>query len=98
MQAVNLHLRSGAQDTDIWLIALTIPVADIERLTLHPLKWIRFAAFAIVGARGHLRTSPGGEIVDYEMEFDSLTDNYYYASQGKYCLRPASLSMSNAPP
>lgn len=82
MQNVNLHLRSGEQDADIWLIALTIPVENIKKLALCPLKWIRFVAFAIVGARGHLRTSPKGELVDYETGFDSLADDYYYVPRG----------------
>ena len=82
MQNVNLHLQSGARDANIWLIALTIPVEDIKRLTLRPLKWIRFVAFAVIGARGHLYTSLEGELVDYKTGFDSLADDYYYVSRG----------------
>lgn len=82
MQTVNLYLRSGARDANIWLIALTIPVEDIKRLALRPLKWIRFVAFAIVGARGHLHTSPERELVDYETGFDLLADDYYYVARG----------------
>ncbi|KAF8436892.1 hypothetical protein L210DRAFT_3688345, partial [Boletus edulis BED1] len=53
---------------------------DIERLTLRPLKWLRFATFTICSAKGHLSTTEGGQTVDYEnVSFNNIADRYYYA-------------------
>ncbi|KAI0002169.1 hypothetical protein BJV74DRAFT_894451 [Russula compacta] len=83
---VNIHLRK----TDgTWIHALIIPLEDIGRLSLCPLKWLRFAAFAAVGAKGHLSDTPGGNQVNYEnVSLADLAenDNYYFSPEGDYRL------------
>jgi len=65
-----------------WIHALTIPPNDIQRLSLRPLKWLRFAAFAAFGAKGHLLDAPGGNIVNDETEHAGLGENYFFQHDG----------------
>ncbi|KAI0291867.1 hypothetical protein BC826DRAFT_465994 [Russula brevipes] len=75
---VNIHLR---QKDGPWICALTIPLEDIGRLSLRPLKWLRFVAFAVLGVKGHLYDSPGGNVVDYGiLSLADLANDYYYFS------------------
>jgi len=79
---VNVYVRKG----DEWIHALAIPLEDVRRLSLRPLKWLRFVTFTALGAKGHLSDTPGGNIVDYENV--SLADlaedgNYYFTPEGK---------------
>ena len=67
---------------DGWVHALFIPLEDIWGLSLRPLKWLRYATFAVLGARGHLLETPGGSIVDYENVSLADGDNYYFSAQG----------------
>ncbi|KAF8427180.1 hypothetical protein L210DRAFT_546350 [Boletus edulis BED1] len=77
MPTVDIYLP--IESTTEWIHALSIPRRDIERLTLRPLKWLRFATFTVCGAKGHLSTTKGGQTVDYEnVSFENLTDRYYY--------------------
>ncbi|KAI0291859.1 hypothetical protein BC826DRAFT_1186743 [Russula brevipes] len=72
---------------DIWICALAIPLEDIGRLSLRPLKWLRFVAFAVLGVKGHLYDSPGGNIVNYgHVSLADLADNYYFSPEGVYHL------------
>src|SRR5260370_30970409 len=76
---VNIHI----QKTDgQWVHALAIPLEDIGRFSLHPLKWLRFATFTVVGAKGHLSDTPGGNVVDYENVSLTDLDNYYFTPEG----------------
>lgn len=48
---------------------LSIPIEDLNRLALRPLKWLRFAMYAICGAPGRVcRTSDSDE---HEVDYDS---------------------------
>ncbi|KAI0291825.1 hypothetical protein BC826DRAFT_911990 [Russula brevipes] len=59
----------------------TFAALDIERLSLRPLKWLRFVAFAVLGVKGHLYDSPGGNVVDYGvLSPANLAKDYYYFS------------------
>lgn len=66
---------------------LTIPNSDIQRLAIHPFKWLRYVMFSICGAHGNLSTMPDGPPVDYDCT--SMVNNvYYYNPSGKapYCM------------
>ena len=94
---VEIHLP--IQGTTQWIHAFTIPSEDIKRFTRRPLKWLRFAIFAICGAKGHLRvsTSRGSEIVDYRnTAFDDLVEKYFYTPDGELVFSALSTS-SNKP-
>ncbi|KAI0287669.1 hypothetical protein BC826DRAFT_1042991 [Russula brevipes] len=81
---VNIHLR---QLDGPWICALAIPLEDIERLSLRPLKWLRFVAFAVLGVKGHLYDSPDGNVVDYGiLSAAHLAKDYYYFREGVYLL------------
>ena len=62
---------------------LSIPLSDVLRLSIRPLKWLRYVMFSICGARGELSTGPEGPVVDYETT--ALVDDriYYYITSGK---------------
>ena len=64
-----------------WIVALTIPSSDAQRLCRRPLKWLRFVAFAVCGAEGDLSETPGGPPVPYAetSSTDPLVENYYYS-------------------
>ena len=88
---VNVHIRKTDGD---WIQALAIPLEDIRRLSLRPLKWLRFVAFAALGAKGHLSQTPGGNLVDYENV--SLADlaedeNFYFSPEGDAPTHPTIL-------
>ncbi|KAF8554619.1 hypothetical protein OG21DRAFT_1412292 [Imleria badia] len=87
MTTVDIYLL--IESTTEWIRALSIPREDIERFTFRPLKWLRFATFAVYGAKGDFSESAtqGGEIVDYEnVSFDNLGDKYYYIPNNVYHL------------
>ncbi|KAI0291865.1 hypothetical protein BC826DRAFT_1105798 [Russula brevipes] len=81
---VNIHLR---QMDSHWICALAIPLEDIGRLSLRPLKWLRFVAFAVLGVKDHLYDSPDGNVVDYGILSPAdLAKDYYYFREGVYHL------------
>ena len=97
IEVVHVYLSIQVGLSTEWIPALSIPRTDIERLSLCPLKWLRFATFAVCGAKGDLSATPGGEIVDYEnVSFDNLADKYYYAPNGKLVLPTLSISSDDA--
>jgi len=65
---------------------LSIPLRDVQRLSIRPFKWLRFVMFCICGAKGQLSAMPDGLPVDYDTGITSLTDNdiYYYMAGGKF--------------
>jgi len=65
-----------------WVHLLSIPLEDVWRFSLHPLKWLRYATFAVLGAKGHLCETPGGNIVDYENVSFTDKENYYFTAEG----------------
>jgi hypothetical protein len=73
-----------------WICALAIPPEDIRRLSLRPLKWLRFVAFAVLGVKGDLYDSPAAtDVVDYGIL--DLADNYYYFSPQGDALAPTTI-------
>lgn len=65
---------------------LSIPLQDIRRLSLRPLKWLHFAAFTVLGAKGNLSETAGGDTVDYEnVTVGDLAEDkkYYFTPEGK---------------
>ncbi|KAK0187236.1 hypothetical protein F5146DRAFT_767916 [Armillaria mellea] len=80
--AVNIHLSyRNAQ-----VLALSIPIADIKRLSIRPLKWLRYVAFTVFGATGHLALTADGSAVEDENftweSQDRLCEDYYYIPDG----------------
>jgi hypothetical protein len=74
---VDIHLRIDNSQ----VLALSIPFNDIQRLSIRPLKWLRFVTFTVCGACGDLSATPDGPAVDY----DSIalgSEDYYYTPQG----------------
>ncbi|KAF8443814.1 hypothetical protein L210DRAFT_3395087 [Boletus edulis BED1] len=72
-----------------WIRALEIPLEDIERLSFRPLKWLRFVAFAALGAKGDLfdTSGPDRNIVNYKtVSFTDLAESYYFVPDGWYHL------------
>ncbi len=62
---------------------LSIPLSDVQRLSIRPFKWLRFVMFSICGARGDLYATLDGPPVDYDGT--ALADNiiYFYKPSGK---------------
>ena len=58
---VDIYLPMEGQQ----VLMLSIPFSDIERLSLRPVKWLRFVTFAICGVRGDLSATPNGP-ADYD--------------------------------
>ncbi|KAF9507181.1 hypothetical protein BS47DRAFT_338216 [Hydnum rufescens UP504] len=70
-----------------WAVVLSIPLSEVRRLSLRPLKWLTFVAFAICGAEGHLCVNRLGEHANYNAtSTDPLAKEYYYFNQGQYHL------------
>ena len=68
---INFYVKAENE----WIYALAIALEDINRLSLRPLKWLRFVVFTVVGARGDLfdyKNVPLANIAE--------NDNYYFAS------------------
>ena len=77
---VNIYLHIE----DRQVLALSIPFSDIERLSVRPVKWLRFVTFAICGVRGDLSEMPNGPPVDYDSISlaDHIAEAYYYTPEG----------------
>ena len=90
---VDIYMKES--DDGGWIRALNIPLEDIARLSLRPLKWLRFVAFAVLGAKGDLFDGPvpGSNVVNYEsVSHDELAENYYYfVPDGNPLMFPAAL-------
>jgi hypothetical protein len=59
---------------------LSISNNDIERLSIHPFKWLRYVMFSICGAKGHLSATLDGLPVDYNSTSLSNAIYYYHPS------------------
>ena len=76
---VNVYLH--VEDRQV--LALSVPFSDIERLSIRPVKWLRFVTFAICGVRGDLSAMPNGPPVDYDsISLDHIAEAYYYTPEG----------------
>jgi hypothetical protein len=84
---VNIHLRPP--DGGPYILALSVPSSDIQRLSVRPLKWLRFVTFTVCGAHGDLSATADGPAVDYDniTHADIAQDQaYYYIAQGETSL------------
>ncbi len=80
---VNIYLPTADRGQ---VLALSIPLTDIERLSVRPVKWLRFVTFAICGVRGHLSESVNGTPVDYDsISLDNIAEAYHYIPEGNIC-------------
>jgi len=75
---VNIHLKFEGHH----VLALSIPLEDVKRLSLSPLKWLRYVAFAVCGTTGHLALTPDGPALDYGITDLDDSDEYYYTPNG----------------
>ncbi|KAF8964218.1 hypothetical protein BDZ97DRAFT_1660573 [Flammula alnicola] len=78
---INLHLSYQNEE----MVALTIPIDDIKRLSLRPLKWLRYVAFAVFGAPGRLALTSDANApdVDYDVPLGKISGDYYYIPDGE---------------
>ena len=78
---VELWIRFG----DEYQHALSIPVHECQRFSLHPLTWLRFLGYAIYGKEGYISLKRDGEqVANYRPEGVAISaGNYYYISQGE---------------
>ena len=74
---VSIYLDNGSSQVPF----LSVPLNDLQRLSIRPLKWLRFATFAVCGARGDLSLSPGGPTVNYDAT--EIGESYYYTHSGE---------------
>ncbi|KAK0502306.1 Fungalysin metallopeptidase-domain-containing protein [Armillaria luteobubalina] len=76
--AVNIHLSYRNEQ----VLALSILIVDIKRLSIRPLKWLRYVAFTVFGTIGHLAlTADGSAVEDENITWESqdrLCEDYYY--------------------
>lgn len=63
---------------------LSIPLSDVQRLSIHPFKWLRFVMFSICGAVGDLSATPDGPPVNYDSI--SLADIIYFYTPSGDCI------------
>jgi hypothetical protein len=78
---VNIHLKN--EQNDEYTLALSIPLEDIQRLSIRPLKWLRFVTFTVCGATGELSDTPNGLCLNYQnIGFNSLANDYYHKPDG----------------
>jgi hypothetical protein len=64
---------------------LSISNNDIERLSVHPFRWLRYVMFSICGAKGHLSATPNGPPVNYDSTSMSNAIYYYNPSGNISC-------------
>ena len=70
------------QIDNTWMPAFSIPVADCNRFSLRPLKWLRFLGYAIYGRIGDIYTRPGGRPINYQLAVHAGA-RYFFISEGK---------------
>ena len=77
---VNIYLKIKEKQ----VLALSIPLNDIEKLSIHPIKCLQFVTFAICGVCGDLSVMPNGPPVDYTSVSlaDHIHQDYYYTPEG----------------
>lgn len=78
MVTVNIYLI--IEDRQVH--TLSIPLSDIKRLSIRPLKWLRYVTFTVCGVQGDLSETPNGCCVNYSISHDAIVLNYYYTPQG----------------
>ncbi|EDR14543.1 uncharacterized protein LACBIDRAFT_321675 [Laccaria bicolor S238N-H82] len=67
--SVNLNVQLWIRLGDAYQHALSIPVHECQRFSLHPLTWLRFLGYAIYGKEGYIsRERDGEQVADYRPE------------------------------
>ena len=66
--------------------ALSIPIDECQRFSVHPPTWLRYLGFTICGTEGHISRSQGGTEIEY-LETAIKGGDYYYEAQGESCCR-----------
>ena len=79
LSMVDIYLKL-VDDSDTFIHFLSIPLSDIRRLSVCPLKWIRFVVFTICGSHGHLHETAAVNVppVDYGILDLVESSTYYY--------------------
>ena len=77
---VDIHLLAHESEVPF----LSIPLADVQRLSIRPLKWLRFVLFAICGTSGELSATPDGKPVDYNSTELGVDATYYFKPSGNF--------------
>jgi hypothetical protein len=81
MSATTPTVRLRLSIHNVTKLALSIPLDKCVTFAVHPLKWLRFLAFAIYGGQGHLSLSNGGpDLDDYTAAIEACS--YYFVSDG----------------
>ncbi|KAI9453975.1 hypothetical protein BJY52DRAFT_1286604 [Lactarius psammicola] len=75
---VNIYLNVDGSP----VLFLSIPDSDVQRLSIHPFRWLRFVVFSICGARGRLSATPDGPPVNYNSTSFTGVINLYYKPSG----------------
>jgi hypothetical protein len=92
---VNIYLSGSPPNEGHQVLALSVPSSDIQRLSIRPLKWLRFVMFAVCGVRGDLSVTPGGPVVQYDsISHADIAEAYYYTAQRETSWL-SSISLSN---
>jgi hypothetical protein len=82
---VDIYLRPPNEGP--YVLALSVPSSDIQRLSVRPLKWLRFVTFAVCGAYGHLSETTDGPPVNYDnITHADIAQAYYYTHEGETSL------------
>ncbi|KAH9174866.1 hypothetical protein EDB89DRAFT_1848422 [Lactarius sanguifluus] len=67
---------------------LSIPLSDVQGLSIRPFKWLRYVTYSIRGARGDLYATPDGLLVDYDSTelVDDITYCYEPSGEVSFCM------------
>ena len=71
---VDIHLLAHESE----VLFLSIPLADVQRLTIHPFKWLHFVLFTICGTPGELYATRDGNLVDYHSAELGVDTTFYF--------------------
>lgn len=75
---VDIHLLVHGSEVPF----LSIPLTDVQRLSIHSFKWLHFVLFAICGTPGELLATPGGNPIDYHSTELVADTKYYFKPSG----------------
>lgn len=75
---VDIHLLAHESEVPF----LSIPLADVQRLTIHPFKWLHFVLFTICGTPGELYATRDGNLVDYHSAELGVDTTFYFKPSG----------------
>ena len=68
-----------------WLSALKILIADIDRFSRKPYRWLLYLAYCAVGTRGRLSSSENDdEDIDFDADEIQYRTVYYHLPEDAY--------------